>query len=548
MNRFISFLLIVLFASCGKGSEAPKSSTSVFRMNINREPLTMDPRLGSELVGSAMHFIVFEGLMRLNADGTPRPAQAKSVEISDDRKTYTFHLRETLWSNGDPVTAIDFEIAWKKILSPDFPAANAHLLYGIKNGEAAKRGDVSLSEVGIHAINEKTLVVELENPASYFLDLVSFCVFFPVNHKIDEQNPNWASEAGSQFVTNGPFKLASWKHNNELVFEKNPFYWEANQVFLDQIHVSMVHDENTALHMFENNQLDIIGHAISRIPTEMIHELHKKGLLQTQDSAGTSVVWFNNDKYPFHNKNIRKAFAYAINRQEIVENITQLGEEVATNIIPPVLNRNKKPSLFKDNDTAAARLFFQKGLEELGITAEEFPVVTYSYSTSDASHKLAQVLQRQWSKALGITVALQNSGHKLLLDKLSDRSYEIAQSFWVAQYHDPLNILERFASKENVKNYPGWYHPEYVRLLQKSTIDPSREERFKTFEAAEALFIEEMPVAPIYHGKSAFMMKPNFSLPNRSPGGPFDYTRLSTNPSKEHPENLNAKKHPRPNE
>lgn len=534
----IAILLIALLASCGKGSEPPKSSTRVFRMNINREPPTMDPRRGSELVGSAMHFIVFEGLIRLNPDGTPTPAQAKSVEISDDRKTYTFHLRETFWSNGDPVTATDFERAWKKILSPDFPAASAHLLYGIKNGEAAKRGEVSLDEVGIHVINEKTLVVELTNPAPYFLDLVSFCVFYPVNHKIDEQNPNWAFEAGPAFITNGPFKLVSWKHNNELVFEKNPLYWEANQISLDQIYVSMVNDENTALSMFENNELDIIGHGISRIPSEVVHELYQKGRLQIQDSAGTSVVWFNNDKYPFHNKNIRKAFAYAINRQEIVENITQLGEEIATNIIPPILNRNKKPLLFKDNDTSAARAFFQKGLEELGITAQEFPLITYHYSISDANHKLAQVLQSQWANVLGITVALQNTEHKVLLDKLSSRSYEIAQSYWVAHYYDPLNILERFASKENIKNYPHWHHPEYVRLLEKSAVDLTSEERFKTFEAAEALLIEEMPLAPLYHWKSAFMMKPHFSLPNLSPSGPFDYTRLCTNSSKEHDESV----------
>ncbi|HVW99391.1 MAG TPA: ABC transporter substrate-binding protein, partial [Candidatus Babeliaceae bacterium] len=181
------FLILTLLASCGK-PEAPSKKLHILRMNVNREPVSMDPRQGSEYVSSTLHFMLFEGLMRLNPDGSLTPAQAKSVEISDDRKTYTFHLRDTKWSDGTPVTAYDFEKAWKKILSPHFAAPSASLLYAIRNAEKAKRGTISLEDVGIHSTDPRTLIVELESPTPYFLSLVSFCVFFPVKQTADE-NP-----------------------------------------------------------------------------------------------------------------------------------------------------------------------------------------------------------------------------------------------------------------------------------------------------------------------------------------------------------------------
>jgi oligopeptide transport system substrate-binding protein len=521
----MSVLLFSLFSSCGKNAEPPKKA-AVFRMNINREPPTMDPRKGSELISSAMHFIMFEGLMRLNPDGSVSCAQAKSVEISDDRKTYIFHLKDTYWSNGTPVTARDFEYSWKKILSPDFPASNAHLLYPIKNAEQVKKGNISLDAVGIHSVDDKTLKVELENPTPYFLDLVAFCVFFPVNAKVDSEKPDWAYNANPSFISNGPFVLKSWKHNDEIVFEKNPQYWESYQILLDQIHVSMIPDENTALHMYENGELDIIGLGISPIPTDALKKFQQMGLLQTQDSPGTTIICFNLNRFPFNNKNIRKAFAYAINRQEIVENLTQLGEEIATSIIPPVLKNKTQIAFFKDHDVASAHEFFKKGCQELGIDPKKFPEIVYSYSTSEANHKLAQALQNQWAKTLGVKIQIQNTEHKVLLDKLGSRNYEIAQSLWVAQYNDQMNILERFKYKNNPKNYPGWENSDYIRLLEQSTCDLTPEDRLKTLELAETLFIEEMPLAPVYHWRTAFMLKPHLTNTEFLPNGAFNYSRI----------------------
>jgi oligopeptide transport system substrate-binding protein len=496
-------------------------------MNVIREPLTLDPRMGSDLIGSTMHFFLFEGLMRTNPDGSVIPAQARSVSISDDRKTYTFHLRGTFWSDGSPVTAMDFEKAWKKILTPDFIAANAHLLFPIKNAEKAKKGLIPIDEIGIAAADDQTLIVQLEHPTPYFLDLVSFCVFFPVPHLLDEADPQWMKEAGDHFISNGPFKLASWKHHNEIVFEKNPLYWEAPQIGLDKVQISMVANEATVLHMYQNGELDFLGLGLSPLPNDALSAYFKKGMLKTYSSPATTIVCFNVDKFPFNNINIRKAFAYAINRKSIVDNITMLSEHAATNLIPPNVKNHHNISFFKDHDVQKAREHFELGLKELNLTKAQFPLLKYAYSHGDLNHKLAQTLQQQWIEVLGVKVALDHTEHKILLDNLKTRSYDLAQSFWMAQYNNPMNILERFKWKSNAKNYPGWEHPEYIRLLDQANTSSSSEEMAQALNAAEALLMEEMPLTPLYHWKSAFMLKDHLSYEEFPANGFLELTRIS---------------------
>ena len=528
-NRWLVFigLFLLIFSSCSEQQEISPSKPNIFRMNVTRDPTSMDPRRTSEFIGATFHAMLFEGLMRLNSDNSITPAQAKSIEISEDRKTYTFHLRNTQWSDGSEVTAEDFEKAWKKILQPDFPAVNAPLFYSIKNAEEAKKGLVSIDEVGIYANDSKTLIVELKNPTPYFLKLTAFCAFFPVHHKLDSIDPEWMTHAGGSFVSNGPFKLKSWQHNNEILLEKNRYYWEAQMIPMEKIQVSMVKDENTVLEMYENGDLDFVGTMLSPIPTDHLPEYQKKGVLKSQASAATTAVTFNVTRFPFHNKYIRKAFAYAIDRKEIVDNITQLGEEAATQIIPAVLKNGTTIPYFNDKNLKKAKVYFTLGLKELGIKEEDFPILIYHYSTSDLNHRLAQVLQQQWAKNLGVKIELQHCDHKVFLDKLTKRDYTLGQMFWFAQYHDPMSILERFKYKMNPKNYCHWENPLYISLLEKTAFEASSEERIKTLDAAEALILDEMPMTPIYHWKTVFMLKDHIAYQEFPPdNGYLELTRI----------------------
>lgn len=521
---FVVLLLACFLGGCQSHSDS-HVSPRILRININREPPTMDPRKGSEWVSTTMHFMLFEGLTRLNPDGTVTPAQAKSIDISNDRMTYTFHLRGTYWSDGSMVTAKDFELAWKKVVEPQFGAVNAPLFYPIKNAEKVKKGELPVDQLGVTSQDDLTLVVQLEQPTPYFLDLLAFSTFFPVKHTLDETQPDWMMEASSRFVSNGPLVLKKWKHNQEIVFEKSPQYWEAPCIEFDQVHVSMIADENTAFNMYQNKELDVLGMVLSPIPTDALHRLYEQGKVKSQAASATTFVSFNTNKFPFTNKHIRKALSYAMDRSQIVQNVTQLGEQVATHMIPPNLALRESRSYFKDHDLAKARQELALGLQELGI--HTFPTVTLEYSSNDINRKLAQVLQEQWKKTLGIDVEIRQCEHKMLLDKLMNRTYDLATTFWFAQYRDPMSIFERFKFKKNAKNYPDWENHEYIQLLEQSIYDADLEKRAETLARAEALLLDEMPLAPIYHWQTSFMMQDHIELKNFTSRGNLDYARIT---------------------
>ncbi len=517
-------LLGMLSISCQKRSAA--SQTRCVRLNLKNEPATLDPRKGGDVISSHMHFLLFEGLVRLKPDNSIAPAQAESFEISEGGTVYTFFMRDALWSDGTKVTAHDFEKSWKDILDPSFPSVNAHLLYPIKNAEPAKRGKVGLNEVGIVARDDKTLVITLEKPTPYFLDLISFCVFFPVNQKIDRAHPEWAYNAGERFTSNGPFILKDWRHNNEIVAVKNPSYWDSARVRPDEIHFSMVDNEMTAFQMFEAGQLDMIGEPLSPLPIDALSAMKKRGGIQRHPIGGTTMLTFNVDKPPFNHAKIRKAFAYAIDRQMIVKNITQMGEIPALNAVPPVLKNNRNFAFFKDADIEMAQSLLEEGMKEAGITRDAFKGMTYYYSSSDVNHKIAQALQQRWQDVLGIRVSIENIEHKVLMDKLVKRNYQFAQNLWIAQYNDQMSILERFKFKANPKNYANWENPEYIRLLDESFY-VNGSSRAEILEKAEAIFIDEMPICPIYHQEDTFLVQPHLKDVAISPIGDLVFEDLN---------------------
>ncbi|WP_215217773.1 MULTISPECIES: ABC transporter substrate-binding protein [Candidatus Rhabdochlamydia] len=220
--------LIVIFAilciSALTSSALSQHGLSMLNLNMKTSPKTFDPRKAGDVYSSQMIFLLFEGLTKRYPDGSIKFAQAKSYTVSDDKLTYTFTLGDNYWSNGKPVTAYDFEQSWKDILDPKFPSMGDYLFAPIKNAESAKKGLVSLSEVGIKAVDEKTLVIELEHPTPYLLKLFTLPRFVPIHVELDRKNPNWAIQTGAQFVCNGPFLLESFKQNDQIVFTNNPYY------------------------------------------------------------------------------------------------------------------------------------------------------------------------------------------------------------------------------------------------------------------------------------------------------------------------------------
>ncbi|MGC5325306.1 peptide ABC transporter substrate-binding protein [Brevibacillus sp. SYSU BS000544] len=502
----ISSILVLgtALAGCGSndqtasnGQSAEKSDSNKkqeLRLNLHSEPPTADPGIADDNISGAVIRAVFDGLTRLGEDGKVHESVAEKIDVSDDMLTYTFHLRDTKWSNGEALTAKDFEFAWKRVLNPKTASNYAYQLYYIKNAEQANKGKAALDTVGIKALDDKTLQVTLENPTPFFLELTAFYTYYPVNQKLVTANPKWATDAKTH-VGNGPFKFETWEHKSKMVLVKNENYWDKDAVKMEKINFSMVDDENTELSMFDNGEIDWAGRPLSDIPTDAIPALKDSGKMVTQPVASTYWYKFNTEKPPFNNVKIRKAFAYAIDRQSIVDNITMGNELAAMGPVPPTMALNPN-GYFKDNDVETAKKLLAEGMKEMGIT--ELPPISLTFNTSEKHKKIAEAIQDQWKKNLGVEVKLSNQEWKVYIDALHQGNYQVGRMGWNADFNDPINFLELFKDKKGGNNDTNWESPKYQELLNKSAMETDPEKRKQLLSEAEQVIMDEMPVVPIY--------------------------------------------------
>lgn len=524
---------LLIFGSCSK-SEPPKPTPPLKKIAINFSyfPLTTDPRKKSDPVTTTLNLMLYEGLTRLEPDGSISLALAKSIKISDDLKSYTFKLRESLWSDGFPLTAHDFENSWKEVLLPDFNSSTAHLLFPIKNAEAAKSGLLDKSQISVEALDDYTLQVELEYPTPYFLELTAFSTFFPTPSHIKKEDSFPSTSRDKKLISNGPFILESADYDFQLTTKKNPHYWNKEVVKLDQIEIMIIKDEDTALQLFAKGRLDWLGGWISPLPIVAINSLREQNLLKEKLVAGTAFCAFNLDRFPFNNLNIRKAFALAINRKQLIE-ITQGGELPASSLISPVFTGDKEMEFFVDGSTEDARIHFRKGLEELGISAEDFPTLTYYYFQSELQGKVAEMIQIQLKNALGVKLSLEKREMGTFFSVMHGKDFEIAQVSWIAQYHDQMNILERLKYVDSPKNYASWEHPEYIKILNNSFSISDPEKRKIHLKEAEKILSEELPCAPLYHFSVIYIQNPRLKGVDISPLGDVQFRHAHIESSEE---------------
>ncbi|MFF2532784.1 peptide ABC transporter substrate-binding protein [Brevibacillus sp. NPDC058079] len=476
-------------------AEKPANAkTQVFRANIMSEPATADPGLAKDTTAGAIVRATFDGLTRFDANAKPVNSVASDVKISDDKLVYTFTLRDSKWSNGDPVTAHDFVYAWKRALGKTFGAEYAYQLYYIKNAQLIHKGKAKPDELGAKAIDDKTLEVTLENPTPYFLELTAFYTYYPVNQKVVEANPKWANEAATH-VSNGPFKMTGWEHKSKIVLEKNEHYWDKDVVKLDRIEFAMIEDDNTALSMFENGELDWAGQPLGGLPTDAIPTLRDAGKLVVHPKA--TMYWYklNTTKGPLSNVKIRKALAYSVDRKTIVDNITQVGQVPTMGMLPQSMIINKD-GYFKDNDVETAKKLLEEGMKELNVTT--LPPITLTYNSSDRHKKIAEALQDQWKQKLGIEVKLMVKEATVHIQDMHELNYEIGRIGWNADFNDPMNYLEMFRDGNTGNNDTGWEDPRYQELLKQASVETDPEKRKQLFGEAEQIFMDAMPLIPMF--------------------------------------------------
>lgn len=501
-------------------TEAEKEEGKVLHLNNTIEPKSLDPSIGFDAVSWDPLNNLMEGLTRLGKDSTAQPGAAEKWDISDDGLTYTFHLREDAnWSNGDPVVAEDFVHAWKYMLDPETASPAAFLAYFIKGGEAFNTGEGTADDVAVKAVDEKTLEVELEAPTGFFLDLLTNPAFFPINHKVAEENPEWHAEAES-FVANGPFMLESWEHDSEMVFAKNDEYWDADAVKLDKIHFAMVNNTNTQYQMFKSGELDTAS-----IPPDISDQLIDGDDVFIGDYGGLEFYRFNVTKEPFQNKKIRKAFALAVNRPDIAEFVVKNGVEPAFGFISPGFT-NPSGDDFRDVNgdlvtlnKEEAKQLLEEGMKEEGY--DELPPIVLSYNTSDTNKAVAETMQDMFKENLGVEVTLENQEWNVFSEAQKNLELQFSRSSFINDYNDPVNFLEGFIT-DSYMNRTGWSNAEYDELIAKGKTETDEEKRWEYLYEAEKLLAEEMIIMPIRYYNTVVLEAEGVTGILRHPVGYFD--------------------------
>lgn len=489
----------------GTEQKAPEDTgPKILMLNNINEPTSLDPPIGFDQISYDILNNLMEGLTRLGKDHKVEPAMAKEWKVSPDGLTYTFILRDGIkWSNGDPVKASDFAYAWKRMADPKTASQAAFLANVIAGAEAFNAGKGKADDMRVTAVDDKTLEVKLNQPASYFLLMVSNPAFFPVHQASVEKNPEWAKEAAT-FIGNGPFKLSEWTHDSELKMVKNEHYWDAASVKLDGVTWKMINDLNTAYQLFQTGELHTAD-----VPADLSDQLFAEGKVLTQNGAGTAFYRFNVTKEPFQNKNIRKAFSMAIDRQKIVDFITKKKEKPATAYVSyNFLEPDGKD--FRDVggelitfDPAKAKELLAQGMKEEGYTT--LPPVTISTSTSLPSNiKIAQAMQEMYKENLGIETKIEQMESKAFSAAQKNLELQFSRSSFLPDFGDPINFLDGFLS-DNPFNRTGWKNAEFDKLIKDAYKEADDTKRFALMHEAEKLFIDESPVAPLYFYNTAYL-------------------------------------------
>lgn len=509
MKKLGTLLLLlvsgIVLAACNFGGGGDSDTTEdgktmkELNVSITSDPPAFHPALATDTTSGAILASAFEGLTRLDAKGEPTEGMAEKVEVSEDGKTYTYTLRDAKWSNGDPVIAQDFEFAWKWALDPENAADYAYQLYYIVGAEEYNNGEGSADDVGVKAIDEKTLEVTLVNPTPFFDELTAFYTYFPVNSKLAEENPDWYKDPGGEdFVGNGPFNLDEFASADHITLSKNDNYWDKDNVALDKVNISMIESEATALKEYQAGNLDYLGAPFNSIDLNALDGFKKEGTLNVSDQAGTYMIVFNTKDEILGNKNIREALTIAIDRQGLIDNVTKGEQKPGSGLVPLTMTGFEEPAdYFKSNDIEAAKAALEKGLTELGLDSPADLKIKLSYNTSEAHAAIMQFVQQGWSKNLGIDVSLDNSEWQVYLEQLDAGEYQAGRYGWVGDFNDPINFLEIY-KRDGGNNQTGWTNEEYTNLLNQVATETDEAARTQYMKDAEEILMSEFPISPIY--------------------------------------------------
>ncbi|TCZ80097.1 peptide ABC transporter substrate-binding protein [Paenibacillus albiflavus] len=476
---------------------------------LNNEADKLDPGLTAETFATPIISNVFEGLVQMNDKYEPLPGVAKEWKVSPDGLVYTFTLRDDAkWSDGSKLTAKDFFYSWKRVMTAETASDYSFMMYPyIKNGEKFFKGEVKEDELGIKVINDTTLEVTLEAPSPYIMQLFAFSCYMPVQQAAVEKDKDAWHRKAETFISNGPFKVKELKFGESYTLVKNENYWGKDNVRLEEVKFSIVPEMATGLTAMESKKVD----GINGVPTAEIARL-KAGddRFIVLPALGTTYYLLNNKVKPLDDEKVRKALALAINRKEIVENVTQGGQQPAFALIPNGMTLEGKDfreaggsyGLTETGDVEAAK----KLLAEAGYPdGKGFPKLSLKYYSGDIPKKVTEALQQMWKKNLNIDLELKSSEWKVYYKEIQDYDYGIASMGWGGDYAHPMTFLDVFNSK-SPNNMTNWGSSDYDQQVDsaKKELDPAKQ--LEAMHKAEDILMNEMRILPVYHSTNVMMM------------------------------------------
>ena len=520
-----TLMLSITVTGCGTGGTSTPTPSKEMKTSYNSgaEPKTLDPQMSNGIPEAIDEMNLFEGLTRLDKNNVAQPAIAEKIDISADGLKYTFHLRDSKFSNGDPLTAEDFKFAWMHAMDPASAAEYAYQVADYIKGGAAYNAKIGkVEDVGIKVIDPKTLEVTLENPTPYFMALVAFPTYYPVDKKVVETNKDWNLKAET-FVSNGPFKMKSWAHNDKIVLVKNENYWDANSVKLSELTLSLIEDRKAAVTAYEAGQIDGVDNGV---PADDVERLVKSGDLKVEPQIGTYYYRFNVTKKPYDDPRVRQALAMAIDRKKIVDTVHQTGEKSAFAFTPYGINdadpskqfRDVGGDYFKEDLAKAKQLLADAGFPD----GKGFPEIKILFNSDPNHEKIATIIQDMWSKNLGVKSSLRPEEWKVYQESEQKLNYDVARAAWIGDYLDPMTFLDMFV-KDGGNNQTGWANPQYDALIAGAKKNADPKARMQQLHDAEKILMTEMPIMPINFYLSKYTAKPYVKGVIHSPLGMVDF-------------------------
>lgn len=494
-----------------EGETATGGSGGTLNMRNTMEPTSLNTLLATYAYDFTPINAMIECLYRDDENDVPQPAGAETVDISDDKLVYTFHLREdATWSNGDPVVATDYEFAWQQALNPEVASDYAYMLYFIHNAEPYFNGEVEWSEVGVKVIDEYTLEVTLDNPLPYATDLFAFPTLAPINQKFYEEvgADKYATDA-EYFCCNGMYELTEWSHNSQIVFQKREDYWNADAVGPDEIVYKIITDSQAGLNSYLSREIDYTDLDSG----EVVQQAEAAGFEVGVKPARSSYYLIVNTEDEFmSNQNLRLALAYSIDKQALVDTVYQNDNQPMTSFTPPAIygaagadGPTFQEALLEERgemypasgDLEKAQEYLQAALEELGCTVDE---LNLSIDCADDSlrRNCATFLQEQWRQNLGIeNITVNSMQTKQVAANRQSGDYCMSLGGWSPDYNDAINFLDLWVT-DGGNNDSFWGNEEYDNLIAQATAEADVEVRQQYLFDAEEILAAEMPIIPLY--------------------------------------------------